>query len=85
MKEEDFAVLGRTWSMTRADGTPVTLKMDNNGNPAELMFEDREDYCVAVKEIRLNEFNSQVHTSTESLDSSQIDVNSSTDSNTIVR
>lgn len=60
MKEEDFEALGRTWSMTQADGTPVTLRMDEDGNPLELKFEDRKDYCVAVKEIRLNEFNSQV-------------------------
>jgi hypothetical protein len=60
MKEEDFGALGRTWSMTRADGTTVTIKTDADGNPAELKFEDREDYCVAVKEIRMNEFNSQV-------------------------
>lgn len=60
MKEDDFKALGRTWSMTQADGTLVTLKMDEDGNPLELKFEDREDYCVAVKEIRLNEFNSQI-------------------------
>lgn len=60
MKEEDFKVLGRIWSMIQVDGIFVIFKMDEDGNFLELKFEDCEDYCVVVKEIRLNEFNFQI-------------------------
>lgn len=60
MKEEDFKVLGRIWSMIQVDGIFVIFKMDEDGNFLELKFKDCEDYCVVVKEIRLNEFNFQI-------------------------
>ncbi|KAK3091187.1 hypothetical protein FSP39_017814 [Pinctada imbricata] len=60
MKEDDFSVLGRTWSTTLCDGSNVVIKMDTEGNPLKLKYDDRKEYCDKVREIRMNEGMEQV-------------------------
>lgn len=60
MDPETFSLTGRTWSMLLSDGSPVTLKCDNDGNPCPLSYEEREDYAQQVRDIRLAECDKQI-------------------------
>ncbi|RUS83014.1 hypothetical protein EGW08_009202 [Elysia chlorotica] len=60
MDPETFAITGRMWSMLLSDGTPVTLKCDNDGNPCPLAYDEREDYAQQVRNIRLSECDKQI-------------------------
>ena len=60
MDPETFALTGRMWSMLLSDGSPVTLKCDDDGNPCPLGYDEREDYAQQVRDIRLAECDKQV-------------------------
>ncbi|GFR82594.1 E3 ubiquitin-protein ligase HECTD3 [Elysia marginata] len=60
MDPETFALTGRMWSMLLSDGSPVTLKCDDDGNPCPLRYEEREDYAQRVRDIRLAECDKQI-------------------------
>ena len=50
----------RNWSLTQTDGTTVYIKVDGEGNPVPLKYEDREKFCESVRKIKLEEFDEQV-------------------------
>ncbi|GFO48138.1 E3 ubiquitin-protein ligase hectd3 [Plakobranchus ocellatus] len=60
MDPETFSLSGRMWSMLLSDGSPVTLKCDDDGNPCPLKYEDREDYAQQVRDVRLAECEKQL-------------------------
>ena len=60
IEKDKFESLCRTWSTVLSDGSVVVLRPDNQGNPAVLLYEDREEYCTSVQKTRLNESNEQV-------------------------
>ena len=60
MDPDTFAAAGRSWSMVLSDGTTVNIKVDEQGNPVPLAYEDRSDYAAKVREIRLAECDKQV-------------------------
>lgn len=62
MDKETFSGAGRIWSTTMTDGTPVELKVDGEGNPLPLDYDDRQEYCNKVRQIRMSEFDQQVLT-----------------------
>ena len=55
-----FVVSQRNWSLTQIGGNTVYIKVDGEGNPVSLMYEDREKYCEEVRKLRLTEFDEQV-------------------------
>ncbi|XP_046562104.1 E3 ubiquitin-protein ligase HECTD3-like [Haliotis rubra] len=60
MDEQTFSALERQWSLTLSDGTSVSLKVDSDGNPLSLKYEDRTDYCREVQKIRMAESDQQI-------------------------
>ncbi|VDH93795.1 E3 ubiquitin-protein ligase TRIP12 [Mytilus galloprovincialis] len=60
MDKETFSGAGRIWSTTMTDGTPVELKVDGEGNPLPLDYDDRQEYCNKVRQIRMSEFDQQI-------------------------
>jgi len=60
MDSETFAAAGRSWSMVLSDGVSVNIKVDEQGNPVPLEYEDRGDYAAKVREIRLAECDKQI-------------------------
>lgn len=46
--------------MVLSDGSHVSLKVDSDGNPLPLAYEDRLEYAEKVREIRLAECDKQV-------------------------
>ena len=60
MQETDFNAQGRMWSTTLCDGTSTVIKMDSEGNAVPLKYEDRQEYCDKVREIRMSEGTEQV-------------------------
>ncbi|XP_033737246.1 E3 ubiquitin-protein ligase HECTD3-like [Pecten maximus] len=58
--KEKFLILGRTWSTVLSDGTAVLMKVDDKGNPLDLMYEDRKEYCDKVRKIRMAESDEQL-------------------------
>ena len=63
MDQETFRVASRSWSMVLSDGTTVQVKVDDNGNPLPLAYEDRMEYAAKVREIRMSECDKQVSSS----------------------
>ena len=55
-----FTAAHRNWSLTQTDGNTVYIKVDGEGNPVPLKYEDREKYCQEVRRIKLEEFDEQV-------------------------
>ena len=55
-----FTAAQRNWCLTQTDGNTVYIKVDGEGNPVPLKYEDREKYCEEVRRIRLEEFDEQV-------------------------
>ena len=60
MDSETFSLSGRTWSTTLTDGTVIEIKVDGEGNPLPLNYDDRQEYCDKVRHIRMTEFDEQV-------------------------
>ncbi|XP_005111371.2 E3 ubiquitin-protein ligase HECTD3 [Aplysia californica] len=60
MDHETFTAAGRSWSMVLSDGTSVNIKVDGQGNPVPLAYEDRAEYASKVREIRLSECDKQL-------------------------
>ncbi|KAK3585008.1 hypothetical protein CHS0354_024922 [Potamilus streckersoni] len=58
---EIFKAAERTWSMTLCDGSVTVIKMDEDCNPMLLKYEDRENYAVEVRKIRMIEFDDQIN------------------------
>jgi len=61
MEKDKFEQLGRSWSTTLTDGSSVMLKIDEKGNPMELKYEDRKEYCDMVRKTRLTDGEEQVN------------------------
>ncbi|CAL1547476.1 unnamed protein product [Lymnaea stagnalis] len=60
MDRDTFMAAGRSWSMVLSDGSHITIKLDDDGNPKPLAYEDREEYVEKVREIRLGECDKQL-------------------------
>ncbi|KAK6990899.1 E3 ubiquitin-protein ligase HECTD3 [Biomphalaria glabrata] len=60
MDRETFLTTGRSWTMVLSDGSHVSLKVDSDGNPLPLAYEDRLEYAEKVREIRLAECDKQL-------------------------
>lgn len=60
IEKEKFLILGRTWSTVLSDGSVVLMKTDDRGNPLDLMYEDRKEYCDKVRKIRMSESDEQL-------------------------
>ncbi|XP_041372732.1 E3 ubiquitin-protein ligase HECTD3-like isoform X2 [Gigantopelta aegis] len=60
MEEKMFNAVTRHWSMLLSDGNMAFLRIDEDGNPLPLSFEDRKEYCEKVREMRMTEFDEQI-------------------------
>ncbi|CAG5132434.1 unnamed protein product, partial [Candidula unifasciata] len=60
MDRDTFLAAGRSWSMVLSDGTHVSLKVDDDGNPKPLDYDDREEYAQKVRELRMVECDKQL-------------------------
>uniref|UniRef100_A0A0B6ZW28 HECT domain-containing protein n=1 Tax=Arion vulgaris TaxID=1028688 RepID=A0A0B6ZW28_9EUPU len=60
MDRDTFLAAGRSWSMVLSDGTHVSIKVDDDGNPKPLDYDDKDEYAARVKEIRMAECDKQL-------------------------
>ncbi|XP_059151600.1 E3 ubiquitin-protein ligase HECTD3-like [Physella acuta] len=60
MDRETFLAAGRSWSMVLSDGSHVSIRVDDDGNPKPLSYDEREEYVLKVREIRLGECDKQL-------------------------
>lgn len=60
MDEDTFVAAGRSWNMVLSDGSHISIKVDDDGNPRPLEYEDREEYAERVRDIRMGECDKQV-------------------------
>ncbi|CAI9732140.1 E3 ubiquitin-protein ligase HECTD3-like isoform X2 [Octopus vulgaris] len=60
LDEHKFLPENRLWSTTLSDGTEVHLRLDEDGNPRRLKYDERRDYCAEVKKIRMSESSKQI-------------------------
>lgn len=60
LDEEKFNNLGRNWSITMNDGNTVILKVDSEENPKVLSYEDRQEFCDKVRQLRMDEGSEQI-------------------------
>ena len=60
MDKDVFTAVTRHWSVLLSDGSVTFLKIDEDGNPQILAYEDCKEYCDKVRQVRMAEFDEQV-------------------------
>lgn len=60
MDSDTFTVLGRNWSVLLSNGSQVALRINKDGNPENLDYNDRMQYAQEARSIIMNESQEQV-------------------------
>lgn len=60
MDSDTFTVLGRNWSVLLSNGSQVALRINKDGNPENLDYNDRMQYAQEARNIIMNESQEQV-------------------------
>ncbi|XP_025109253.1 E3 ubiquitin-protein ligase HECTD3-like isoform X2 [Pomacea canaliculata] len=60
MDSDTFTVLGRNWSVLLSNGTQVALRINKDGNPENLDYNDRMQYAQEARNIIMNESQEQM-------------------------
>lgn len=60
MDSDTFTVLGRNWSVLLSNGSQVALRINKDGNPENLDYNDRIQYAQEARNIIMNESQEQV-------------------------
>lgn len=60
MDLETFNALQRSWSLILSNGTPVALRVDDEGCTQALGYNERFEYAAEVRRLRMSEFEEQL-------------------------